>query len=242
MPAIALYGSGEFLPWSRPVDDWCLETSSVPGDRVLVLPTASAPEGDDVFDRWARMGVAHYERMGLAPEVLDVRARADAERADVAARVEGARLLFFSGGNPGYLASTMAGTPLWDAIRAAVAHGAALAGCSAGAVFLGALAPDVAGGSFDGHWVQGVELLADAFIMPHYDALDSYQPGLRDLILGFRPARCASVGIDEDTALCGDGERWCVFGRGAVSLGGTVEPSQYQAGDAVTVHLGLRLP
>ena len=46
-----LLGSGEFQPWSGEVDEWVL--SRVTGDgRVLVLPTASAPEGDEVFSRW----------------------------------------------------------------------------------------------------------------------------------------------------------------------------------------------
>ena len=47
----ALMGSGEFQPWSRDVDVWALD--HVTGDgRVLVLPTASAPEGDEVFSEW----------------------------------------------------------------------------------------------------------------------------------------------------------------------------------------------
>ena len=79
MTAIALLGSGEFEPWARPVDTWCAEQATAASERVLVVPTASAPEGNDVFERWGRMGIEHYDAIGLAPEVLELRNRADAQ-------------------------------------------------------------------------------------------------------------------------------------------------------------------
>ena len=242
MTTIALYGSGEFLPWSTPIDDWCLERSAIPGDRVVILPTASAPEGDDAFSRWARMGIDHYEQRGLRPEVLDVRARADAEREDIAARIDGARLIFFSGGNPGFLAETLAGTRLWRAVHEAVSNGVALAGCSAGAVFLGVRAPDVRDGPSKIRWVDGVRLLSLAFIAPHFDLLDTYQPGLRDRMVGACPPGCMLVGIDEDTAFCGDGEEWTVLGKRSGWIGGVDALAEHPAGEPVRVPLGLRLP
>src|SRR5882724_1349827 len=54
-----LFGSGEFLPWAEPVDTRLVESSSRRDGRVLVVPTASAPEGDAVFERWAAMGTEH---------------------------------------------------------------------------------------------------------------------------------------------------------------------------------------
>lgn len=158
MTAIAMLGSGEFEPWCDEVERWCLEHAGVDGDRVLIVPTASAPEGEDVFARWASLGLEHYRRLGLAPEVLEVRTRAEAERRSTASAVEGTRHIFFSGGNPGYLADALRGTPLWEAVTAAVARGTAIGGCSAGAVFLGVQAPFVANDAFS-HWVPGLGLL-----------------------------------------------------------------------------------
>src|SRR5690349_10109238 len=106
MGEIALLGSGEFEPWARPVDKWCADSVTATSNRALVLPTASAPEGDEVFNRWGRMGVDHYEAIGLAPEVLDLRVREDAFKQELVDAVDGARIIFFSGGNPGYLAET----------------------------------------------------------------------------------------------------------------------------------------
>jgi hypothetical protein len=40
----SLLGTGEFQPWSEPVDRRLVEEADGDG-RVLILPTASAPEG-----------------------------------------------------------------------------------------------------------------------------------------------------------------------------------------------------
>jgi hypothetical protein len=46
--------------------------------------------------------------------------------------------------------------------------------------------------------------------------LNTYIPGLRDLLLDMRPKDTVAVGIDENTALHGDGEHWRVSGSGSV--------------------------
>ena len=224
MGAIALLGSGEFEPWARPVDAWCVEQATAPGNRVLVVQTASAPEGDETFQRWGRMGVEHYRALGLEPEVLDLRVRADASKPEIVGKVKGARHVFFSGGNPGYLAETLNGTPFWDAVADGVANGeTSLGGCSAGAAFLGATAPFVAEDSFD-HWSDGTKLLPRAYIIVHFDMLNTYVPGLRDMLLEMRPKDTIAVGIDENTALHGDGEHWQVTGSGKVWIGDDLKP------------------
>jgi len=236
MTAIALLGSGEFEPWARPVDTWCAEHATASSDRVLVVPTASAPEGDETFKRWGKMGVAHYKAIGLAPEVLDLRERADASKKEIVDAVQGARHIFFSGGNPGYLAETLSGTPFWEAVVAGVTSGeTALGGCSAGAAFLGTTAPYVAGDSLD-HWTDGTKLLPRAYVMVHFDMLNTYVPGLRDMLLDMRPENTIAVGIDENTALYGDGEHWEVQGSGSAWIGDG-ELSPYPDGATLDLRL-----
>jgi cyanophycinase len=236
MTAIALLGSGEFEPWARPVDTWCAEHATASSDRVLVVPTASAPEGDETFQRWGKMGVDHYTAIGLAPEVLDLRERADASKKEIVDAVPGARHIFFSGGNPGYLAETLSGTPFWEAVVAGVTSGeTALGGCSAGAAFLGTTAPYVAGDSLD-HWTDGTKLLPRAYVMVHFDMLNTYVPGLRDMLLDMRPENTIAVGIDENTALYGDGEHWQVQGSGSAWIGDG-ELSPYPDGATLDLRL-----
>jgi cyanophycinase len=238
MTAIALLGSGEFEPWARPVDAWCAEHATAGTNRVLVVPTASAPEGDKTFRRWGTMGIDHYRAIGLAPEVLELRERADASKKEIVDAVHGASHVFFSGGNPGYLAETLHGTPFWDALVTAVTSGkTGLGGCSAGAAFLGSTAPYVAGDSLD-HWTEGTKLLPRAYIMVHFDMLDTYVPGLRDTLLGMRPEGTTTVAIDENTALYGDGEHWQVKGSGSVWIGADGNDLEQHADGAA---LDLRL-
>src|SRR5919198_3008099 len=90
MRCFALLGSGEFEPWSEEVDRWMLARVANRDGAVLILPTASAPEGNGVFDRWADMGLDHFRRLEVPAEVLPVKTRADASRPDLVARLEGA--------------------------------------------------------------------------------------------------------------------------------------------------------
>ena len=123
---LAAVGAGEFLEGMVEVDRYLMAQCQAVGPaKVLILPTASAPEGDDVFWRWGSMGVEHFERLGAAPEVLPVRVRDDASDPALVARVGQADLIYFSGGSPRVLLDAIADTPLWGAIEEAWARGAA---------------------------------------------------------------------------------------------------------------------
>ena len=65
MPTFLLLGSGEFEPWSTEVESLAL-ADAVGDGSVAILPTASASEGDQVFERWGRMGLDHYARSGVS--------------------------------------------------------------------------------------------------------------------------------------------------------------------------------
>ena len=246
MAVFAMLGSGEFLPWAREVDAWCVERATAPSERVLILPTASAPEGDEVFEHWGGMGAAHYTALGLSPQVLPLKTREDADRAELVDAVADSRLIFFSGGNPGYLAQTLIDTPFWDAVLDAIAHGTALGGCSAGATAVGTSAPDVTSAltSIDDLvFVPGLPLFTRAILPTHFDAVDTFFPGLRQIIFDSRPADQILFGIDEDTAACGDGTSWTVLGKRAVTIvnaDGT-GPTEYMSGSTVSCDLGLAL-
>jgi cyanophycinase-like exopeptidase len=246
MAVFVLQGSGEFLPWAREVDRWAAEEATAPSDRALILPTASAPEGDDVFNNWAGMGAEHFTAIGLQPQVLPLKTRDDAFRTELVDEVPGARYIFFSGGNPGYLAETLRETPFWEAVLDALAHGTAFGGCSAGATAVGSVAPDVTSATVninDLRWVSGLPLFTTAIIPTHFDAVESFFPGLRRLIIDSRPADNVMFAIDEDTAACGDGETWTVRGKGAATIvdadGG--DPVEHRTGSTVTCSLGLAL-
>ena len=70
--SFAFLGSGEFDPWSEPVERWLLARSRNPSGPVLVCPTAAAHEGDESYDGWANKGLDHYHALGIAavPSIL----------------------------------------------------------------------------------------------------------------------------------------------------------------------------
>ena len=112
MSAYGLLGSGEFEPWSADVDRQLLAEATGDG-RVLILPTASAKEGDAIFDGWGSMGLEHFGSLGIPAEVLPIKTRDDAGRPEFVAKVAEASVAYFSGGNPAYLAATLNDTPFW---------------------------------------------------------------------------------------------------------------------------------
>ena len=87
--------------------------------RVVILPTASYPDGEEVFMRWAAMGVAHFGSLGAEVEPLLVRDRAGAEDAAAAQAVGEADLIYLSGGKPAYLMGALADTAVGRAMAAA---------------------------------------------------------------------------------------------------------------------------
>jgi cyanophycinase len=220
--SFGLLGSGEFEAWTEEADRWLLERAAAAGagdGSVLILPAASAPEGDQVFDRWADMGMTHYRALGIRAEVVPIKNHGDANRPELVGKLEDASMTFFSGGNPGYLADVLTGSAFWKALLQAMERGVAYAGCSAGIACLGEVAPDSAARSFGRNsWKPGLRLFPKMFFGPHWDALDTFVPGLKDIIVTSVPADCRLLAIDERTAVVGDGSEWRVIGLGAAHL------------------------
>ena len=240
--SIALLGSGEFEPWTEEVDRWLLERATGDG-TVLILPTASAPEGDRVFDMWADMGLTHYGRLGLAAEVVPLKTREDAERPELAARLAKASMAYFSGGNPAYLATVLRGTRYWSELLAALGRGMAYTGCSAGIASLGEQAVNSAVRDFTSPelWKPGLRLFPGVQFGPHWDALDGYVAGLQRLFIKSVPQEWRLFAIDEHTAVMGDGESWRVVGSAGAHLREESDWRHFGAGDEFTAPLNIVL-
>ncbi|HLN05777.1 MAG TPA: Type 1 glutamine amidotransferase-like domain-containing protein [Acidimicrobiales bacterium] len=208
---VALVGSGEFLDVMVPVD---AELLAGRRQRAVFLPTASAEEGRERVQYWIDLGTAHYAAMGVEPVPLEVLDREDAASSELASRVAGAGLVYLSGGNPGYLAHTLAGTAVWQAILDAWHAGAALAGCSAGACALSRIADDFTRpGRFGG---EGLAVVPQLVVLPHFDRIERWAPGLVDRMLARTPEDAMLVGIDEETALVGTDGSFAVLGNKSV--------------------------
>ena len=222
-----LLGSGEFEPWSEEPERAALDGAE---PRVAILPTASAPEGDTVFERWAAMGLEHYAAMGWSANALPVRSREDAERADLAAELERADLVYLSGGNPKFLGSTLEGTAVWRALETALARGAVYAGCSAGAMVASQSRSQARERKVGASWTFGLGLVPHVSFGVHWDRMGKI-PGMRWWVASRIPEASWFVGIDERTAILGDGVEWRVFGRGGATVLHEGERRAFGAGE-----------
>lgn len=213
-------GSGEFEPWSEAVERAALDGD---GGHVAVLPTASAAEGDEVFDRWGRMGLEHYAAMGVPARVVAVKSREDAEREDLAAELAGASMVFFSGGKPQHLANAIHGTRVWEALNRALDGGTVYAGCSAGALVASQTREQRRERGVRAGWIYGLGLVPHVSFGVHWDKIKVI-PGMRSFVMSRVPKGSWFVGLDERTAILGDGQRWTVHGIGGAMVrheGGT---------------------
>lgn len=242
--ALALVGSGEYTRAMRATDSWLLDTLGGPAlSQVALIPTASALE-EGQPERWNRMGAEHFTSLGARVSPLHVLSREDAVARATADTLHGANFYYFSGGNPEHLAETFEDSPAWEVIAARHTIGAVVAGCSAGAMFLGSYLLRVRGirEGQPPRWRQGLGLAAGLAIMPHFDRMRSFIDAERfRQVLATAPCGITLVGIDEDTALVrlprdGGPQRWRVMGRQSVAVfGDDGEPTVYPAGAEVTL-------
>jgi cyanophycinase len=236
----AFLGAGEFEPWSEVVDRWVLERTDGDG-RVLILPTASAPEGDQVFDSWASKGLQHYGRLGVDAEVVPIKTREDADDPANVARLERASAVYFSGGNPYHLATVLQGSAFCREMYSSMDRGLAYVGCSAGVACLTETTYDTAVEDLTTGeiWKPGLGYVHRMLFAPHWDIVDDWFPGAREYIAASLEPGQTLVAIDEGTAMVGDGAEWSVLGGARVHLLCDGEWTEHPSGDTFRLPLPI---
>jgi len=215
-------------------DQGLLRSTGRARPRVVLLPTASYPDGEEVFARWASMGVTHFASLGAEVEPVLVRDRDGADDGAAAQAVSEADLIYLSGGKPAHLLGALTGTAVGRALIAANDRGAILAGCSAGAMVL-------AGNTFDVRframpwllrWQDGLGFAPGASVVPHYDA---WPEALSAFIALQAPRGSVVLGIDEETAAVGRDGAWQVHGRSRVTVWRGHRRERYRAGEVFRI-------
>jgi cyanophycinase len=183
----------------------------------VILPTASAPDGEAVFRRWADLGAEHFAGLGAEVEPVLIRNREEAGDEGAAQAIGEADLIYLSGGQPAHLRRVLDGTRVGEALWAAHQRGAVLAGCSAGAMVLAARQPEFRRGLLPWplRWGDGLGLVDAVAVLPHYDAWPEVVVALMALQA---PRHVTVLGIDEDTAVVGRDGTWQVHGRARVTV------------------------
>lgn len=229
---IALLGSGEYLPVMDDVDRHLLAHCGADGRkaRVVCLPTAAGQEGERSVSRWSSMGMDHFTRLGADVQAVPVIDEKSANDLNHASAVEEADLIYFSGGDPGYLYRTMKDSLVWQAAQKAWARGAVYAGCSAGAMILGREMPDFRALGIRSTAAFGI--IPVASVMPHFDAIPLFGKPLVATLRRRLSEGEIMIGIDEDTAIVGKvNEEWTVLGKARAHIFTKTENTSYAAGE-----------
>ncbi|HLO30280.1 MAG TPA: Type 1 glutamine amidotransferase-like domain-containing protein [Anaerolineales bacterium] len=232
---INLVGSGEYLPVMKEVDRYLLDSLNITGrkPRVVCLATAAGREGDSSVNRWSSMGIQHFQELGAEVEALPIIDRDSANDPRWEPLLENADLIYFSGGDPGYLHQTMKDSRAWSAAQRAWDCGAIYAGCSAGAMILAKRMPSfrLAGTQ------EGFGIVPATFIVPHFDAI----PGIwKPIVFGLQRQLKKGermIGVDENTALIGKlGGEWTVRGKSQVHVFTRSGKLSYTNGQVLTIN------
>jgi cyanophycinase len=236
---VALVGAGEFLAAMAEFDRGLLQATGRSRPRVVILPAASAPDGEATFRLWAEMGTEHFAALGAEVEPVLVRDIAGGHDEAALQAVGEADLVYLSGGHPRHLARVLMESPLGAAIAAANARGAVIAGCSAGAMAIVGLTMDFRSVPklriplpFPIRWRAGLGLVNGAAVLPHYNA---WPEPFSALVALQSPRGSVVLGIDEDTAAFGLDGTWQVHGRGRVTVWRGRHRGRFRKGDAFRI-------
>ena len=188
--------------------------------RIAVIPTASSlgAEVQAVYD-------ALFTKLG-AGTVVPVRpeSREEAHDPTLVKALDDATGIFMTGGNQLKLSAIICGTPVGDAIHAAHARGAVVAGTSAGASIQSShmVAFGGPGSTPKQRMTQvaaGLGLVQSVVIDQHFDQRNRYG---RLLMIVAQSPQLLGIGVDEDTGAVvteEDGDEVLrVAGRGAVTI------------------------
>ena len=203
---LALVGGGEWTPGCT-FDEELISSSGA--DEVAVLPTGSAYENPA---RLVEQANDWFGQLGVRVTPVPVLTRRDALDADHAAVLASARFIYVAGTSAMHLRSVLKDTPVLEAVLAAWAGGAVLAGTNAGADVLCDPMVDSRGGAF----TVGLGLVTNLAAIPRFD---EWSPDKVRRTVELAPARVRLVGIPRRTALLrGADGSWTAQGAGEVAV------------------------
>ena len=212
---LALVGSGEYSLQMQEFETELLHSASAQGKKntFVQIPTGSSHEGEDRRDFWRRRGQEQSDRIGSECLYLPIHEREDAFNPDYVDAIKDAGLIYFSGGDPHRIADVFRESPLWNEITDQWMTGTSLAGCSAGAMAFGGKIIGIR----RSHVSEGLNLLPDIEVIPHYDKFLGWLPDRVTAAIVRKDADATLLGIDEDTALVFT-DVWRKYGEGKVHV------------------------
>ncbi len=221
MGYLLLEGGAEFGGRMRDPDRKAIELAGGFEAPIRIIPTAAAP--DNNHQRAGNNGIRWFQNLGardvLSLPLIDT---VSANDNNIVKSLRDAKLIYMLGGFTGYLGETLKGSAAWEAVLEAYQAGAVVAGSSAGAMVMCEFYYD----HREGQVVDGLNLVKNAIVMPHYDTFGkSWASRLLEI------SQVTLIGIDEQTGMIDDGAHaWNVYGAGNVTLYRNHQVETYPSG------------
>ena len=209
MPGIfGLVGGEEFRPGCEGMDLEIMQASGQDPAKVLIIPTAAVTGPAKA----ANDGVTHFGSLGGDASRLMVLERGHADDPSFTKPSGEANVVYFTGGSPDHLLSTLRDSHLLQTIMASVSKGAVLAGSSAGAMVMGSMMRRPR----EGGWVQALGLVPGVAVLPHHERSNPADTSRQ--LQSQAPGELTIIGIDARTGCLGQPGAWRVVGYGKVTL------------------------
>lgn len=216
---IVLVGGDEFQPSCRAMDNQLVEMTGIERPNVLIVPTAAAASRPTLA---AENGIRQFDVLGTRPSSLMVLNSADAKDEELTSAVDGADIIYLTGGNPAHLLGVLEGSLLLRRMLDALERGAILAGSSAGAMVMGERM------RFR-QWGDALGVVPGMAVLPHHERSSKSQTA-REVSVPTAEGLTV-LGIDGATGCISDGDGWRVLGVGSVTVYGVGDWNVYRAGE-----------
>jgi cyanophycinase len=217
---MCLVGGEEFRAGCEEMDQEIMLASGQNPARVVIIPTAAVTGPAKA----ANDGVTHFAKLGGDASQLMVLER---EHANDKALIESSRqanVIYFTGGSPDHLLTTIKDSEFLNAIVGAVGNGTVLAGSSAGAMVMGSMMRRPR----EGGWIEALGLAPGIAVMPHHEKRDPAETSkeLQNQV----PADLIVLGIDARSGCLGSPGNWKAIGSGKVTVYRGADWQVYQSG------------
>ncbi len=221
---MALVGGEEFRIGCEDMDREVMRASGSDPAKVIIVPTAAVTGPAEA----ANDGVTHFVALGGVASQLMVLDGTHADDPELVKPVESADVVYFTGGSPEHLLTSLRDSELLRLLLSEMERGMVLGGSSAGAMAMGSMMrlPNA------GNWREGLGVVPGVAVMPHHERSDPAATARQ--LQESAPSGIIFLGIDARTGCLGTTGDWRVVGLGKVTV--------YQAGEFGVYNSGERLP
>jgi len=221
MTKLALWGSGEFTDTVYDIDNYLVEEYRPKSIAVIAL---AAGQEKDVF-KWFELAKQHYARYNIQIIDIPIFNSQDANNQLIINKLKKADCLFFSGGNPNYLLSSLIDSLLLEQLIVSLKNDVLICGSSAGAMVMGNY---ILSNLFkllfyknnEVSWERALAVV-DVTVFPHFNRLSTH-PHVLQFINRRSSAKVNKqwLGIDENTAIFLNSSSldYKVIGSGSIKL------------------------